>query len=171
MNSDAMRMLAEMLQVADDALLEGRGCTVDSPAIVEAAGTLRRIANRLSYIAAGRIYCLLPELDPATESERIAVLTAIQRDLQKWLNFFSGEEKLKPRAAQAIASAYVPNEIRRPLTQFSSWLEELNYLHIEHWRLEQRRTILAELQSLRRLEVLIGDLNRWLARIPVSSSR
>jgi len=170
-NSDAMRLLAEMLQVADDALLEGSGCAVNSNAIVGAAGTLRRIANRLSYIAAGRMNCALPALDPAIESERIAVLTAIQRDLQKWLNFFSGDEKLKPRAAHAIASAYVLDEIHRPLSQFSSWLEEGNYSRIEHWTTEQRRGILAELQSLRRVEVLIGDLNRLLARIPVSSSR
>jgi Fusaric acid resistance protein family len=169
-NSDAMRVLAEMLQVADDAQLEGRSSTVDHTAIVEATGTLRRIMNRLSYIAAGRIACPPPAIDPAIESNRTALLTLVRDELQKWLNFYSGEEKLGSRAARAAASAYVADEMRRPLSQIRAWLEEGNYSNIEHWKLEQRRAILAELQSMQRLEVLIGDLNRWLALIPGSSS-
>ena len=47
-NSETMRVLAEILQVADDAQVEGRTSTVNHNAIVEAAGTLRRIANRLA---------------------------------------------------------------------------------------------------------------------------
>ena len=110
-NSDAMRVLAEMLQIADDAQLEGRGSAVDHTAIVEAAGTLRRIANRLSYIAAGRIHCPLPAIDPAIESERVAVLQVIQHELQKWLAFYSGDEKLESRAAQAIATTKEPSKM------------------------------------------------------------
>lgn len=40
-NSETMRVLTEILQVADDARLEGRTSAVDHNAIVEAAGTLR----------------------------------------------------------------------------------------------------------------------------------
>ncbi len=49
-----MRLLAEMLAVADDAQLEGRTSMVDHGSIVQAAGTLRRIANRLADISMGR---------------------------------------------------------------------------------------------------------------------
>ena len=54
-NSATMRTLAEILEVSDDAQLEGRTSTVNHNAIVEASGTLRRIANRLASIATGRI--------------------------------------------------------------------------------------------------------------------
>jgi uncharacterized membrane protein YccC len=53
-NSETMRILAEILQVADDAQMEGRTSMVDHRAVVDAAGTLRRIANRLASIATGR---------------------------------------------------------------------------------------------------------------------
>jgi uncharacterized membrane protein YccC len=59
-NSETMRVLAEILEVADDAQVEGRSCVVNHKAIVEAAGTLRRIANRLASIATGRIVTPLP---------------------------------------------------------------------------------------------------------------
>ncbi len=52
---ETMRILAEILEVADDAQVEGRTSSVNDNAIVEAAGTLRRIANRLASIATGRI--------------------------------------------------------------------------------------------------------------------
>ena len=52
---------------------------VNHNAIVEAAGTLRRIANRLASIATGRIVAPMPSLDPATESAREAVFAAICR--------------------------------------------------------------------------------------------
>ena len=84
-NSRTMRTLAEILEVADDAQVEGRTSTVNHNAIVEAAGTLRRIANRLASIATGRIVTPVPQLDPVTESAREAVLDAIRRHLQSWL--------------------------------------------------------------------------------------
>ena len=44
-NSETMRVLAEILEVADDAQVEGRTAVVNHNAIVEAAGSLRRIAK------------------------------------------------------------------------------------------------------------------------------
>ena len=75
-NSETMRMLTEILQVADDPRMEGRTSAVDHNAIVEAAGTLRRIANRLSSIATGRILTQMPQLDPVTEFARERVFDA-----------------------------------------------------------------------------------------------
>src|SRR5271156_4920231 len=81
-NSGTMRALAEILEVADDAQVEGRTSTVNHNAIVEAAGTLRRIANRLASIATGRIVTPVPRLDPETESASEAVLDAVRRHLE-----------------------------------------------------------------------------------------
>jgi hypothetical protein len=58
----------------------------------------------------------------------------------------------------------------KPLKQFSSRLEEREFARIESWTSEQRRAILAELQSMHRLEFLLSELNRWLAQIPGPAS-
>jgi len=52
--SETTQMTAEILQVANDAQVEGRSCLVNNHAIVDAAGTLRGIANRFSVIAGAR---------------------------------------------------------------------------------------------------------------------
>jgi uncharacterized membrane protein YccC len=165
-NSQTMRVLAEILEVADDAQLEGGTSTVDHHAIVQAAGTLRRIANRLASIAIGRVVARLPQLDLATESAREAVLVAIRRQLQSWLDFFSSSESLSVPAAQAVARAHSPEQIGNRVREFGSRLEAGGFARIESWALEQRRTILSELQSMRRLEFLTSELNRYLSRIP-----
>jgi hypothetical protein len=169
-NSDAMRVLTEMLQVADDAQLEGRDSTVDHNAIVESAGTLRRISNRLSYIARGRIVDPLPAMDPSIESDRDSVLMVVRRQLEKWLEFYSRDDSLNAAAAEEIANAYSPDDLRRPLARYGSWIEENNFARISSWTLDQRRTIIAELQSMRRLDFLMGDLDRWLSEIPGTAS-
>ncbi len=167
-NSETMRILAEILQVADDAQMEGRTSMVDHRAVVDAAGTLRRIANRLASIATGRITDPTPQLDSATEAAREAVLDAIGRHLQTWLDFFSGDQRVSASAAETVALTHSLDDVRRPLRELGSRLEASGFARLESWTVDQRRSILAELQSMRRLEVLIADLNRWLTQIPGS---
>ncbi len=169
-NSATMRLLAEILEVADDAQVEGRTSLVNHNAIVEAAGTLRRIANRLASIATARIVNPVPQLDPVTEAARDAVLEAIRRHLQSWLDFFGGADSLNAAAAQAVAHSHSTDDLQIPLAQFSSRVEEREFARIGSWPLDQRRVLLAELHSMRRLEYLLTQLNRWLAQIPGSSS-
>ena len=164
--SRTMRALAEILEVAEDARVEGRTSLVDHNAIVEAAGTLRRIANRLASITTGRIVTPVPPLDPVTESAREAVLDAIRRHLQSWLDFFSGADSLNAAAAEASARANSPDDLKTPLDQFSSRLEERQFARLDSWTVDQRRAVLSELHSMRRVEYLLHDLNRWLALIP-----
>jgi uncharacterized membrane protein YccC len=169
-NADTMRILAEILHIADDAQMEGRTSTVNHTAIVEAAGTLRRIANRLASIATGPIATPVPQLDPMTESAHAAVFEAIRRRLQSWLDFFSSAGSFSAPAAQAIARAHSPDDIEMPLEQFGSRVEEREFARIESWTLDQHRAVLAELHSMRRLEYLVSELNRWLAQIPGPAS-
>ena len=95
---------------------------VNHNAIVQAAGTLRRIANQLAWIATGRIATPAPQLDPATELAREEVLDAICRQLQSWLDFFSGANSLNAPAARAIAREHAPHDIQSPVEQFGSRL-------------------------------------------------
>ena len=169
-NSATMRTLAEILEVADDAQLEGRTSTVNHNAIVEASGTLRRIANRLASIATDRIVTPVPQLDPVTESAREAVLDAIRRHLQSWLDFFSSADSLSRQAAEAIARTHSPDDLKIPLEQFGLRVEERQFARIESWTVDQRRAVLAELHSMRRLEYLVSQLNRWLPQIPGPAS-
>ena len=165
-NSATMRSLAEILEVADDAQVEGRTSLVNHNAIVQASSRLRRIANRLASIATERIVNPVPQLDPVTESAREEVLDAIRRHLQSWLDFFSSADSLRRPAAEAIARSHSPDDLRKPIEQFGSRLEEREFALITPWTTDQRRAILAELHSMRRIEYLISQLNRWLRQIP-----
>jgi uncharacterized membrane protein YccC len=165
-NAETMRVLAEILQVADDAQMEGRTSMVNHNAVVEAAGGLRRIANRLASIATGRILTPTPQLDPATELARETALEVIQSQLQSWLDFFSAAENLSSAVGEALVRRHSPDALKEPLERFIARVEEKSFARIESWTLEQRRTMLAEIHSMRRLEVLIADLNRWLPQIP-----
>jgi hypothetical protein len=108
----------------------------------------------------------MPQLDPVTEFARERLFNAIRGQLISWLDFFSGAECLSVSAARAIAEKHSAGELAEPLNEFSSHLEEGGFARLESWPLEPRRTMIAELQSMRRLEFLFSELNRYLADIP-----
>jgi hypothetical protein len=122
--------------------------------------------NRLASIASGRIVFPMPPLEPAIELARERFFTAISRQLQSWLDFFSGDESLSQPAAETLALAHSSDEVGKPLKEFSAQLAEHEFAQIKAWTLDQRRTILAELNSMERLEFLLSDLNGWFAKIP-----
>ena len=170
-NSETMRVLTEFLEIADDARMEGRTCAVYHNGIVEAAGTLRRISNRMSSIASARVLTQMPRLDPVTEFARERVFIAIRRQLTAWLDFFRGAECFSASAAGAIAQKHSADELAEPLDEFSSQLEEGGFARLASWPLEPRRTMIAELQSMRRLEILFSELNRYLSDVPAAARR
>jgi hypothetical protein len=69
-------------------------------------------------------------------------------------------------AARVLALRLAPDELARPLSEFSSRVEEQNFKRLESWSIERRGALLAELQSMRRLEYLISELNQSFAKIP-----
>jgi uncharacterized membrane protein YccC len=165
-DSETMSLLSEILAVADDAQLEGRTSMVNHESVVQAAGTLRRIANRLATLSMARILTAPPLLDDRTESAREAVLVAIRARLEAWLDLFERS------ASFSISSGPVTrlagdsrSEIMPPLEEFSSRLEARGFARISSWTLEQRRAILAELQHMRRLQVLMSELDRYLSSV------
>jgi hypothetical protein len=165
-NSDTMRVLSEFLEIAEDARMEGRTCAVYHDGIVDAAGTLRRIANRLTSIATGRVATQMPQLDPVTEFARERVFQTIRRQIRSWLDFYSGAGGLSASAARAIAEKHSAGELAEPVNEFGSYLEEGGFARLGAWPLEPRRTMIAELESMRRLEFLFSELNRYLADVP-----
>jgi hypothetical protein len=165
-NSETMGVLAEFLEIAEDARMEGRTCAVYHDGIVEAAGTLRRLSNRLSMIATARVLTQTPQLDPITDSARERVYNAVRGQLISWLDFFNGPEWFSTSAARAVAQKHSTDELAKPLNEFSSQLEAGGFAQLASWPLEPRRTMMAELQSMRRLEYLLSELNRYLANVP-----
>ena len=165
-NSDTMGVLTEFLEIAEDARMEGRTCAVYHDGIVEAAGALRRIVNRLSSVATARVLTQMPQLDPVTEFAREGFFDAVRRQLSSWLDFFNSAEWASAPALRAIAEKHSAGEMAEPLNEFSSHLEENGFARLASWPLEPRRTMIAELQSMRRLEFLFSELNRYLADIP-----
>jgi uncharacterized membrane protein YccC len=170
-NSETMRVLTEFLEIAEDARMEGRSCAVYHDGIVEAAGALRRIANRLSSIATARVHVQMPQLDPVTELARERVFNAIRGELSSWLDFFSGAEWSNALAARAIAEKHSADELAEPLNEFSSQLEEGGFARLASWPFEPRRTMMAEVQSMRGLVSLFSELNRYLADVPSPPGR
>jgi hypothetical protein len=73
----------------------------------------------LSSIAIGRILTSTPQLDPVTESARQEVFHAIRRQLESWMDFFSGARSLSASAAGAIAQAHSSDDFVKPLNEFS----------------------------------------------------
>ncbi len=165
-NSETMGVLTEFLEIAEDARMEGRTCAVYHDGIVEAAGTLRRITNRLSSIATARVLTQMPQLDPVTELARERVFSTMRGQLSSWLDFFSGAEWFNASAARAIAEKHLAGQLAEPLNELSSRLEEHGFARLAWWPVEPRRTMMAELQLMRRLEFLFSELNRYLADIP-----
>ena len=166
LNLGGVSLGGEIRGQASETQVEGRACTVNHHAIVDAAGTLRAIASRFSVIASGRALVRLPQLDLTTESARERAFKEAQRQLEIWLEFFSGPDSLNASAAREIAQTHPLDVLAKPIDDFGSRLEENSYARTESWSFEQRRVMLAELQTMRRLEVLSSDLNRYLAQIP-----
>jgi hypothetical protein len=160
------QLLIEILQVADDARLEGRKSLIDPNSVVHAAGTLRRISHRLAMLSLTMLKSPLPALDAPTEAAKRAVLAAIVAQLESWLEFIGGGGKLDGPSVRALAASNRRDQIAAPLEAFSNRLEADGYAQFSSWMIEQRRQMLAELQSLRRIEFLMSQLNQYLSQVP-----
>ncbi|MGH7916219.1 MAG: hypothetical protein ACREQE_02025, partial [Candidatus Binataceae bacterium] len=91
--------------------------------------------------------------------------------LEEWLAFFGSSHKLDASAAMVLAASHLPQAIAEPLAVFNTRLAENGFARINAWNTEQRRQILAELQSLRRLEFLMSELDQYMAAVPGAAPR
>ncbi len=165
-NSETMNVLAEILQVADDAQVEGRTSLVNHNAIVQAAGTLRRIANRLASIATARIVTPMPPLDPATEADR----RRFRCDLPSaslMAGFF--QQRREPdRAGRAASRDYKfarGNSAAARIIRLTIGRTGVRANRIVDSRATPQEMV-TELHSMRRIEFLLSELNRNLHKFP-----
>jgi hypothetical protein len=95
-------------------------------------------------------------------------LGVIRERLESWLEFFESSPGFSSTSAVSGLAKDSRSEITMPLNEFSHRLEAQGFARISDWTLEQRRAILAELQSMRRLYVLMFELDRYLSGVAQS---
>ena len=156
-------VIEQTLAVADDARLEGHASKLDPDAVVRTVGTIRRIAHRLEMISLARIVRARPELDTVTEDAIRVVLDSAVAQLRAWLGWIESPSSISsaPPGAQANLAA-----ITQALATLNVRVEADRFAQLNGWEADQRRTLFTELESLRRLEVLIRDLDQFLAQLP-----
>jgi uncharacterized membrane protein YccC len=162
--TDSTDTLSELLGIADDARLEGPRAGVSSDSIVDAAGSLRRIAHRLGSIAAG---CkLLPTLSAETQAARDLVGEAFARRLLDWREYFDAGRPFNLQKATAIPARHRADGLEDRVRDLERRLSAGSYAEISTWPLEQRRTLLSEVESWRGIVVLAGELDQQFYEIP-----
>jgi uncharacterized membrane protein YccC len=156
-------VLEETLAVADDARFEGRASRLNPDAVVQTASTLRRIAHRFEVIGHNRLVDSRPTLDPATEQAAQTVLDSVLAKLRAWLIWIE-------RAADTTGAEPLPQATRQPdlataLAELTSRIEANNFARLAGWSVEARRSLFAELESMRRLVFLSGELDEFIVRV------
>ena len=162
MEIDCSRTLSELLAIADDARIEGERSGFGPDAVVDAAGTLRRIAHRLGSVAAGRNSQEMTALAPRVQAARDALDSALRAHFEGCLDY------VKRRAAGGGAlRAWNEDAARTLLNNLHEQIaaDDFNFNAVSSWPLAPRRTLLAEIETYRRLVILAGELSDQLSRI------
>ncbi|MGC1678406.1 MAG: FUSC family protein [Candidatus Binataceae bacterium] len=159
------RQLADLLGIADDARIEGQASRIDPDATVNASGTLRRIAHRVSAISRERIEAPRPALSAQTEAAHDRILAAMRARLESWRDHFDGPNCGSSRAALAIANNRVSDDIEGPLSDFTQSVGANGFAEIAGWPTPMRLELMSEIASLRRLAQLFANLDHELSRV------
>ena len=153
--------LLDVLNMADQARLEGRTGTANSEAGVEAAVTLIRIAYRFEILARGRLSRSEAVL-PKTLLERC---TAIEEACCCSLAYRLEKLDLTESPVQIVPSTTAPLS---PPTDLEFMIEEFaaaEALESADWPPDTRRGFLAQLECYRRLLILLAKLDAQLSQI------
>jgi len=158
---DCSRILSELLAIADDARIEGGRSGFDPDAVVDAVGTLRRIAHRLGSVGAGRNSQEMPALAPPLQAARDAIDSALREHFEACLDY------VRRRAAggDGPLSAWNEDTARGLLDDVQERIAADDFNAVSSWPLAPRRTLLAEVETYRRLVILAGELSNQLSRI------
>jgi len=160
--------LTDVLAIADEARVEGRRSGVNPDCVIEAAATLRRIVHRLSVIAIGRLS--MPQLAVPAEIQtaRTALETGLRDHLESWLGVVEQEPGPDPRRIAEVAERFRPNDLTVPLEKLDRRLSA-SADEPGAWPVEARSILLAEIESYRRLVVLMTELNQQFVEIPAAT--
>jgi uncharacterized membrane protein YccC len=152
--------LLEVLNMADQARLEGQRAVVNSAAAVEAAGIVTRIAYRFEVMARAR-ELLRPEVVLPETIRRIRALLDERccASIESLLVQFELAQFREPLTGPAVQSA--TNDLN-PLIDDLTAAGTREY---EQWSPETQNAFFAQLESYRRLAILLGGLSAELAKL------
>jgi uncharacterized membrane protein YccC len=161
--------LTQLLGIAEEAQVEGQRSGVNPNAVVEAAGTLRRIVHRLSGIASARLAVSSPPLPAELQAARDALETGLRHHLQSWLDVVEQEPGPDPRRIADIAAHFTPDDLAAPLGELRQHVSDSRSGELASWPAAARSAFLAEIESYRRVIVLLTELNQQFAEIPATA--
>jgi len=160
--------MRELLGVAEDARMEGRHSRVNPDRVIDAAGTLRRIVHRLSYMVTARLLHPQPALPAEFQAARAACETALHQYLQSWLEVLQDEHGPDRGRITEVAARFTPHHLTLPLEKLREHLARSGLRELASWPAGARSVLLAEIESYRRLVVLVTELNQQFAEIPAA---
>jgi uncharacterized membrane protein YccC len=164
--------LTQVLGVAEDARGEGRHSGLNPDRVIEAAGTLRRIVHRLSGIASGRLALQQVALPTDLQAARAACDTTLRHHLQAWLAIpLEAEPGPDRRLLLEVAAHFPPDDLAAPLAALQERLSAVSVEELAAWPAEARSLLLAEMESYRRLVVLVSELDQHFVEIPAPAPR
>jgi uncharacterized membrane protein YccC len=166
---EATLQLTELLRIAEEARVEGQRSGVNPDAIVEAAGTLRRIVHRLSGIASARLAVPQPPLPAELQAARDAGDAALRHHLQSWLEVVEQEPAPDRRRIMEVAERFTPDDLAVPLKRLNEHVSTSGLRELAPWPATVRSALLSEIESYRRLVVLMTEFNQQFAEIPAAA--
>ena len=156
-------VLLEVLNMADQARLEGRRAAVNSAAAVEVAGIATRIAYRFEVIA--RVRDLRSE---ANLPEKVQQIRAVLDE--RCCSFFESllsqfELAHLPEQPEASLAEPEPRLATNDLNPLIDDLETAGKDEYQRWTPEGRNAFFAQLESYRRLAILLASVSTELSTI------
>jgi uncharacterized membrane protein YccC len=161
--------LTQLLGIAEEARVEGQLSGVNPNAVVEAAGTLRRIVHRLSGIASARLAVPQPPLPAELQAARDAGDNALRHHLESWLEVVEQEPGPDRRRILEVAAHFTPDDLAVPLAKLEEHLSVFGLGELASWPAAARSAVFAEIESYRQLMVLMTELNQQFVAIPAAT--
>jgi uncharacterized membrane protein YccC len=161
--------LTQLLGIAEEAQVEGQLSGVNPNAVVEAAGTLRRIVHRLSGIASARLAVPQPPLPAELQAARDAGDNTLRHHLQSWLEVVEQEPDPDRRRILEVAARFTPDDLAVPLAKLEEHISVFGLGEFASWPAQARSALLAEIESYRQLVVLMTELNQQFVEIPATT--
>ena len=127
---EIMKTANEVLTVADDARLEGRASAIDPERVVDAAGTLRRIAFRVASVSDVRLQTPTPPLVPETQAARDAFEAELRARLRSWLDYVEQNRTPTSRTAMAWAARRDSARLSELLTRYTDRISASGYAEV-----------------------------------------
>jgi uncharacterized membrane protein YccC len=171
LDMDVTLHLTQLLGIAEEAQVEGQRSGVNPDRVIEAAGTLRRIVHRLSGIASARLAVSQPPLPAELQAARDALETGLRHHLQSWLDVVEQEPGSDPGRIADVAAHFTPDDLTAPLRELRQHVSDSRSGELASWPIAARSALLAEIESYRRVIVLLTELNQQFAEIPAEVAR